>query len=380
MTLDIQVPASGEVERDFLDVTVLPTGASEQLPYIVANGEKDGPTLWVTGSIHGNEVTGMAVCQDIIHDSLTACLSGRLVVLPNLNPSGLRRNNRHSYYDDDDPNRKFPDVEYVNSDASPEETVSGPRPPNQQEIICRRIFDAFADDADYLLDMHTASSGAYPFVIKDRVLYGRGLRDKEDARALADELDALAETFGLPVVFEYPVEEYIDQGFQCSTAGAALNQAGVPALTIELGQHNVVEQEWYQQGIAGTYRVMEDVGMVEDAEIAASEVLDSFPDPPEAPMDGQTRRYVGPHVPPEKAGIIRHEVTAGDVVEEGSVVARIVTPHGTEKAIIESEHDGWIIQRRAGIAGYEHSAVASMAVADDGGDRIGTPPDDEGLK
>lgn len=374
MSLAVPEPEPGTIERGFLDVATLPTGAAETVPYIVANGATDGPTLWLTGAVHGNEVTGMAVCQDVVHDELAGQLAGRVVSLPTLNPAGVRRNARRSYYDGDDPNRKFPDVAYVESDAEPEDAVDGPRPPGQQEILCRRIFDSFADDADVLLDMHTASTGAYPFVIQDRVLYGRGLRDETKARSLADDLDDLANAFGLPVVFEYPPEEYIDQNLQRSTSGSALNQAGIPALTVELGQHNVVEARWHRQGVAGTYRVMELFGMVEDPESVFPDELGPFREPLDAPREGAFRRYVGPHV--ENPGLLRHEVTAGDVVEEGDVIARVVSSHGNEISTVRSDHTGWVIQRASGVAGYENAPVASMAIADDG-DRIGTPPGEE---
>jgi len=374
MSLAVPEPEPGTIERGCLDVTTLPTGGTEVVPYIVANGATDGPTLWITGTIHGNEVTGMAVCQDVIHDELLEGLAGRIVSLPIVNPAGVRRNARRSYYGGDDPNRKFPDVAYVEAEADPEEAVDGPRPPGQQEILCRRIFDSFADDADVLLDMHTASTGAYPFVIQDRVLYGRGLRDEEEARSLADDLDDLANAFGLPVVFEYPPEEYIDQSLQRSTSGSALNQAGIPALTVELGQHNVVETQWHRQGVAGTYRVIELFGMVEDPGAVFPEELGPFPEPLDPPREGLFRRYVGPHV--EVPGLLRHQVTAGDVVEEGDVIARVVSPEGTERSTVRSDHAGWVIQRTPGVAGYENTAVASLAVEDDG-DRIGTPPEEE---
>lgn len=378
MTLSLPDPEPGTLVRDTVEVlNRLPTGEPETLPCIVVNGAADGPTLWVTGSIHGNEVTGLAVCQDIVHADLAEQLAGRLVSIPNLNPAGLRRNWRRSYYDNDDPNRKFPDVAYVEQDADPADTVEGPRPPGQQEIICRRLFDCFREDADALLDMHTASAGAHPFVIRDRVLYGRGLRDESEARALAADLEAFAKAFGLPVVFEYPVEEYLEQSLQCSTSGSALNQAGIPAITVELGQHQVVKEQWRRQGVAGTYRVMEHLGMVEDAARAAPDNLGAFPEPLTPPLSGQVRRYVGPHVPPTAAGVVRHEVAAGEAVDAGDVVARVLPPNGDPEQELELtiEHDGWLTHRYPGVTAYENSPIGSFAIADDH-DVVGTPEDD----
>lgn len=378
MSISLPAPEPGELVRDTIEVVErLPSGEPETLPCIVVNGVEDGPTLWVTGSIHGNEVTGLAVCQDIIHEGLADQLAGRIVSIPTLNPAGLRRNRRRSYYENDDPNRKFPDVEYVKQEAAPGDTVDGPRAPGQQAIICRRLFDCFSEDADVLLDMHTASAGAHPFVIRDRVLYGRGLQDEAAARALADDLEALADAFGLPVVFEYPVEEYLDQSLQRSTAGSALNQAGIPALTIELGQHHVVEEAWRRQGVAGTYRVLEHLEMVADAAGAAPASIGEFPAPVGAPLSGQMRRYVGPHAPSTTAGVVRHEVDAGDVVTAGDVVGRVVPPNGAPDRAVELtiDHDGWLTHRYPGGVAYENAPIASFAIADEN-DVVGRPEEE----
>jgi len=379
VTLSLPEADPGTVTRGALDVVDrLPTGAPEQLPVVVADGRQDGPTLWVTGSLHGDEVTGMAVCQDIVHGGLPDRLAGRVVAIPTLNPAGLRRTTRSSYYDDEDPNRKFPDVEYVAGDADPADTVDGSRPPSQQELVCRRLFDLFAADADALLDMHTATVDSHPFVIRDRVLYGRGLRGREAAVALAGELDDLASAVGLPVVLEYPPEEYLDEGLHRSSSGSALNQAGIPALTVELGTHSVVDDTLHAQGVAAAYRAMEHLGMVADAAAAFPDDLGSLPEPIEPPVAGQVRRYVGPYVPPGEAGIVRHEVGAGDAVTAGDVVARIVDPTGdpaTER-VLTADHDGWVLSRTQGVAAYEHTPVTWLAVEDEG-EPVGRPSDTE---
>lgn len=379
MTCTLPDPDPGALARGRLDVIdPLPTGGPEGIPVVVANGDREGPTLWVTGSLHGDEVTGMAVCQDLVHGDLPGRLAGRVVSLPNLNPAGLRRTARRSYYDDEDPNRQFPDVAYVTAEADPADTVEGPRPPSQQELVCRRLFDLFADDADALLDMHTATVDSHPFVIQDRVLYGRGLRDRAAALELAADLDALAGATGLPAVFEYPPTEYLDEGLHRSTSGSALNQAGIPALTVELGTHSVVDDRRHRQGVAAACRVMAHLGMVADAAGAFPGALGSLPDPVTAPVSGAMRRHVGPRAPAGEAGIVRHEVAAGDVVAADDVVARVVDPTGdpaTER-LLTADHDGWVLCRMPGVAAYEHTPVTWLAVADDG-DPVGTPEDGE---
>ncbi|TKX83414.1 deacylase, partial [Halorubrum sp. SS5] len=162
----------------------------------------------------------------------------------------------------------------------PDADAESARPPKLQERIDARLYaaitgravdgndefpagtDAFAGDAtadpvdsvgtntaaDALIDCHTAGVGSEPFVIRDRVLYG-DRRDESEAAALSAELGRLVEAFGLPVVREYPAAEYVEENLQRSTAGAVLNEAGIPAFTAELGAHSVVDDALLDAGV-----------------------------------------------------------------------------------------------------------------------------------
>ncbi|HKL29471.1 MAG TPA: succinylglutamate desuccinylase/aspartoacylase family protein [Natrialbaceae archaeon] len=357
MDLGTATAAPGELARGYLDVTELPTSTPERLPVIIAEGEAEGPTLWVTAAIHGDEVTGMAAALDVMDERLPEELAGTVVCIPNLNPAGLRRNQRTSYYHDQDPNRHFPDAD---ADSS--------RPPQVQELIDERVYDRFAESADALLDLHTATVGSMPFVIRDRVLYG-DRRDEDEAEALAEDLADLVDALDLPVINEYAAEEYTEQNLQRSTAGAALNEAGIPACTLELGSHSVVEEDNRAAGVAAVYRAMVDLGM-----------LDAVPDwatgpTVKAPVEYAVKRHLGPHT--DTAGIACHRVDAGDVFEAGDSFADVVTPNGERRTTIEAEHDGFVLGRWEGVAVYENDPLASLAVRDDGDLVVPRDPDDE---
>lgn len=339
--------APGELARGSLELTDLPTGTPEKLPVIVANGEEDGPTLWITGGVHGDEATGVAVTQDTMREDLPQRIAGAVVAVPIVNPAGLRRNARHSYYGDDDPNRKFPDPESESS-----------RPAEVQERIDERLYEEIVDGADALIDNHTAGVNSFPFVIRDRVLYGER-RTEAEAEALAADLEALVEATGLPLLTEYPAEEYVEQSLQRSTAGAVCNAAGIPAFTTELGGHSVVTEATREAGVAAAYGVMDELGMIEGWPDGVAE-----PGSFDAPVEFPVRRFRGPRT--ETAGLVRHRVEAGDVVEAGEVVADIVSATGEPLDTVESEHDGYVIGRKEGLAAYEGDAVLSMAAREDG--------------
>ena len=336
----------GELATGYLNVTDLPTGAPERLPVLVAEGTEDGPVLWVTAAIHGNEVTGLATAQDAIHAVDPAGLRGTVVCLPLLNPSGLRQTTRTSYYHGEDPNRLFPD-------PVPEKL----RPPRVQELINRRIYEAFADSADALLDLHTAQPGSMPYLIRDRVLYGEH-RTREEAEELAERLDRLAVAFDFPIVNEYPAEYYTGQDFDRTTPGAALNGAGIPAVTVELGGHWVVDEETRAAGVRGVFNVLVELGMVDAVPGGIADAT-----MPTAPVDYRTTRATGHSA---TAGIARHRVEPGDVVTADETIAEILTPHGERKAVVGSEHDGYVLAREPGAAVYENDSLLDLAVRDEG--------------
>ncbi|SDF39836.1 hypothetical protein SAMN04488067_10463 [Halorubrum xinjiangense] len=369
--------APGSLDRGRLPVAELPTGGAERLPVAVANGAADGPTLWLTGGVHGDEATGVAVVQDVVaaFGECLADLAGAVVAVPVVSPAGLRRNARETYYADEDPNRHFPDAD-----------AESARPPKLQERIDARLYAAItgevptdadnsADDsefavetvgtnaaADALIDCHTAGVGSEPFAIRDRVLYG-DRRSESEAAALSEELGRLVEAFGLPVVREYPAAEYVEEALQRSTAGAVLNEAGIPAFTAELGAHSVVDDALLDAGVAGAVGVAVELGLLDpdDApESAGAPGVGVDPAPSEFPV----RRFRGPTT--DESGIIRHRVAAGDAFAEGDVLARVVDAAGEERVTVTADNDGYVLGRCEGLAVYEGDPIGSLAVRDDG--------------
>lgn len=370
--------APGTFDRGRLPVAALPTGGSERLPVAVANGAGDGPTLWLTGGVHGDEATGVAVVQDAVaaFGDRLADLAGAVVAVPAVSPAGLRRNARETYYADEDPNRHFPDAD-----------AESARPPKLQERIDARLYAAITGSppdnagesadgsmefavetvgtnaaADALIDCHTAGVGSEPFAIRDRVLYG-DRRSESEAAALSEALGRVVDAFGLPVVREYPAAEYVEENLQRSTAGAVLNEAGIPAFTAELGAHSVVDDALLDAGVAGAFGVAVELGL-----LAPGDVPESIAEPgvgvDPAPVEFPVRRFRGPTT--DDSGLVRHRVAAGDAFAEDDVLASVVDAAGEERATVRADSDGYVLGRCEGLAVYEGDPIGSLAVRDDG--------------
>ena len=99
----------GKLTYGFVDALELPTGTHDKLAVMIAQGKEDGPTFFITANIHGNELTGIAVIHDVVTQELAEQLKGTVVAIPSLNPTGLRLYQRYPEYQDEDPNRQFPE-------------------------------------------------------------------------------------------------------------------------------------------------------------------------------------------------------------------------------------------------------------------------------
>ena len=334
---------AGELTTGYVEATELPTGNAERIPVVVADGVADGPTLWVVAAMHADETTGLAVAQDFADWLRPADLAGQVVCVPNANPAGLRRNSRTSYYHDDDPNRYFPADD---ADAT--------RPPRVQERIDARLFDLLADSADALVDLHTSWVGSASYVIQPRVTYGSN-RTEAEADALAEELTDLTAAFGLPVVNQFDRSTVSAEGLHRTLTTAAVDQAGIPALTPELGGRYLVEEDARRLGVEGLKNVARTLGILDEQPRTSPQV--------EPPIEPPLKRAIHPHA--ETAGVVRYRVDSGDVVNVGDPVADIVTPHGERKTTVRTDREGYVLSRHEGAAAYENDPLLDLAVPDD---------------
>lgn len=332
--------------RGYLDVATLPTGQPELIPIAIIQGSEPKPILWVTGTIHGDEVTSTSVVHDLIAQDLEDDLHGTIVCTATLNPAGLRRTTRTSPYHGDDPNRHFPSRNAQN--ASPD------RAPRLQELINTQMFDYITTSADAVISLHTSWVGSIPFSLVPRSPYGND-RSKSDAKALADSIHVIAEAFGLPVVNQMREQEAIDSNRRRTLAGAVVAKAGIPAFTPELGGRFSVDNAMKDAGVRGVKNVLRELDMLPRINKQQNEFS--------APVDHPVRFATHPRT--DTAGIVQYRVAAGDVVRESDPIADIVTLNAEHKTTVRSGRDGFVLGRHEGIARHENDPLVDMAIRDD---------------
>ncbi len=338
----------------------LPTGGQDRLPVIVAQGKTDGPVMWVTAGIHGSEHAGVIVAQRLASHQLIRTLRGTLVVIPALNPAGLRIKERNPYYFNGDPNRLFPEPRRrdVREHGDEETTPSG------LEVAYQRLYDAIAESkACCLLDLHTAQIGSLPMVFRDPVFYHRNRakgRSRSEAHALQKRVGQMLDAFGFTVINEFVADSYVSKDLHRSVSGSVLNGIGIPAATVELGSWMYVDPGVVKACLAGLRNVMRWAGML-DGEVEPIEdipvIRPSYP----------VRRHQHPYAP--WAGIVHHLAQPGEPVEKGQPLVRMTDifgrPLGKEDGLLRSGHDGYVIAWQHGVVRYPGEAIMVLAIRDE---------------
>jgi len=119
----VALAASPVARESVQPAGVLAEGTRWATPYYVVDSGKPGPTVMVTGGIHGNEPAGALAAGQIRHWALAR---GKLVVIPRANVPGLEANQRRLPDVDaeaSDLNRNFPQADGAVPRGQPAEAI-----------------------------------------------------------------------------------------------------------------------------------------------------------------------------------------------------------------------------------------------------------------
>jgi predicted deacylase len=186
------------------------------IPIAVAkNGH--GPTVLLTGGVHGDEYEGPVVLSRLIADLDIGRLTGRIIVVPAVNYPAFVAGSRVSPIDDINLNRTFP----------------GKRNGTATEMIAHYVTTRLLPLADMVLDFHSGGSSLsyLPCVLAPRW---------EDP-AMIQRLEKLLEAVGSPRVVYFNSLRALSG--EDRVIGNYANQNGAFYLTGEFGGSGVVSMD-----------------------------------------------------------------------------------------------------------------------------------------
>jgi uncharacterized protein len=267
------------------------TGDRTTLPMAAINGAEDGPRIFVTAAVHGDELNGIETCRQLLDVLDPATLRGAIVVVPIVNVLGVQIGSRY-LPDRRDLNRSFP----------------GSHTGSMAARIARLVLDEVIDGSDVGIDLHTAANHRTN-VPQVRVVL-------EDAAARS-----LATTFGAPFVLSAKLRP--------GSLRAVAAERGVPVLTYEGGGPLRFDTAAIDVSLRGTLRVLQRLGMIDEA-----------PEPAHPhPMVLHESRWLRA----ERGGLLELHCGIGDLVLAGEPLWSTASPLGAERASVDAEEDGYVI-------------------------------------
>ena len=99
--------APGERRLVDLPMSALANRTPMALPVCVIHGRREGPTLFVSAAVHGDELTGVAICRRLLASKALVLARGTLLMVPIVNAFGFIGHSRY-LPDRRDLNRSFP--------------------------------------------------------------------------------------------------------------------------------------------------------------------------------------------------------------------------------------------------------------------------------
>src|SRR5690606_32819087 len=99
--------APGEQKNIELAIGASYSGQTVTIPVHVRRGLKDGPTVFISAAVHGDEINGTGAIRQLILKPRLKLLGGSLILVPVVNMLGFEQHSRY-LPDRRDLNRSFP--------------------------------------------------------------------------------------------------------------------------------------------------------------------------------------------------------------------------------------------------------------------------------
>jgi hypothetical protein len=304
----------GERRIVALPLSALSNRTPMNLPVCVIHAAEEGPTLFVSAAIHGDELTGVAICRRLLASNALAITHGTLLVVPIVNGFGYIGHSRY-LPDRRDLNRSFP--------GSPRGSLAAQ--------LAHLFLTEVVARSDCGIDLHSAA------IHRSNLPQIRV--DSGDTRGIE-----LARAFGPPII--------IHSGLRDGSLRQAAQARGVPVIVYEAGEGLRVDELSIGVGIEGVLRVLAHLNMLERRARRRRA--------PPPPLSTGSR-----WVRAEESGLFRPFRDIGDHVLAGERIGIVADPYGESEVVIDAPISGLIIGRANIPAVNQGDALFHLAKLED---------------
>lgn len=284
----------GESKRIELPVAKLYTDTDISLPVQIFRGRKDGPTMFVSAAVHGDELNGIEIIRRLINHKSFKVTHGTVIAVPMVNVYGVVNQSRYMP-DRRDLNRCFP--------GSAKGSLAG--------RVAHIFLNEIVKHCDYGIDLHT---GAIHRTNLPQIR--ANLSDEETA--------TLAKEFGVAVLLNSDLRD--------GSLRESAVEHGTKILLYEAGEALRFDELSIRAGVKGVMNILSHLGMTRKRR--ARKVFEPF------------IAYSSSWVRANASGIVRNLVHIGDQVKRGDVLAEIGTPFGDVVGLVKASRSGIVIGKQ----------------------------------
>lgn len=227
--LNINDLEQNKVYRLMFQGSAMNIGQPWFVPLLIARGAKAGKSLLLNTGIHGDELNGIKVIQQLFAQLDTSQLIGTIIGVLQASPNSLMHINKNWLLSTDggdfeNMNRLFPGKENGNSAEQ------------HAYLLWNNLW---RDNVDYMIDLHSQSTDTeYPLFV------------------FADYRNALAQQMAELI----PADQIKNDEGEIGTVETTFIQHGIPAITIELGAARVFQSDYIQRALIGIRNILAKFG------------------------------------------------------------------------------------------------------------------------
>lgn len=264
------------------------------MPVHVVHGRQEGPAIFVSAAIHGDELNGVEIVRRLLKRPGLKNLRGSLFAIPVVNVYGVIHSSR-DLPDGRDLNRSFPG--------------------SDRGSLTARLADLFMTEivsrCSYGIDLHTGAGH-------------RANLPQIRAKLDDEETAALARTFGVPVLIHADLRD--------GSLREAAADCGVRMLLYEAGEALRFDEVSIRAGVNGIMNVLRALGMV---------TAKSKRQAPPEPFIARSSTWVRS----PQSGVLTSPATLGSRVKKNEVIGMISDPFSDLESEVIAHAGGLVIGR-----------------------------------
>jgi uncharacterized protein len=310
LTVNGQTIAPGSRRTLELPLPHLYTHTEMAMVVHVIRGKQEGPSLFVSAAMHGDELLGIEIVRRLVRHGVMARIRGTLLAVPIVNPYGVLEQSRY-LPDRRDLNRSFP----------------GSTTGSLAARLAHLFMTEIVSNATHGIDLHTGAQHRFnlPQIRAD-------LNDDKNLE--------LARAFDVPVV--------LDSNIRDGSLRAEVSAYGLPMLVYEAGEALRYDEISVRVGVQGVLGVMRQLEMLPPPRRAKKK---------REPYVSRSSRWVRAPI----GGVLLDVKELGSNVSEGDKLAVVADPYGESEEVMSAEFPGIVIGRTHLPLVHEGDAVLHIA-------------------